>query len=264
MSCHDNSNKSNGMMTKIWGPHGWIYLHTITFGYPLNPTPEDKENYKTFFIKVGDTLPCGYCRESYKQYIKEGKTALTDETMESRENLTRWLYEIHEAVNRKLGMSYGITYEHVANRYESYRAQCVSSTKRCEVPEKKRAISFRIANSRDCPIIPVKYARIFRNYAIERNLNPTEFYVIEDPDPRNNEDIWNQRNRECCSIIDGMREEGIPSLERDGPHAGLPTVEETRLILRLSSTMPIDEVKKIARQIKKSKQKRYMLVNITN
>lgn len=251
------------MMTKIWGPHGWIYLHSVAFGYPLEPNNEDKENYKIFFEKVGDTLPCKYCRESYKQFIKEDKTALTYETMESRETVTRWLYEIHEAVNRKLRMKYGITYEDHVKRYESYRAQCVAKTQRCEAPEKVRARSYRIAHTRDCPIIPRKYALVFRKYAIKRNLNPTEFYVLEDPDPRNNTELWELRNHECCDIVDDMRENGVPPLEKDGPFQGLPTVEETRLILRLSSSLSIDEVKKIARQIhNKRKQKRYVLVKV--
>ena len=25
---------NNGMMTKIWGPPGWLFLHCVTMGYP--------------------------------------------------------------------------------------------------------------------------------------------------------------------------------------------------------------------------------------
>ena len=35
-----------------WGPGGWIFLHTITFNYPLDPDENDKERYKTFFNMV--------------------------------------------------------------------------------------------------------------------------------------------------------------------------------------------------------------------
>ena len=27
-------NVDNGMMTKVWGPPGWLFLHCLTFGYP--------------------------------------------------------------------------------------------------------------------------------------------------------------------------------------------------------------------------------------
>ena len=28
------NNKDNGIMTKIWGQPGWLFLHSITIGYP--------------------------------------------------------------------------------------------------------------------------------------------------------------------------------------------------------------------------------------
>ena len=36
----------DGMVTTIWGPGMWHFLHTISFNYPINPTDEDKTNYK--------------------------------------------------------------------------------------------------------------------------------------------------------------------------------------------------------------------------
>ena len=29
-----SDNKDYGMITKIWGPPGWLFLHTVTMGYP--------------------------------------------------------------------------------------------------------------------------------------------------------------------------------------------------------------------------------------
>ena len=37
------------MHPEIWGPSGWIFLHTITFNYPINPTPEQKIKHKELF-----------------------------------------------------------------------------------------------------------------------------------------------------------------------------------------------------------------------
>ena len=34
----------DGMMTTIWGPSLWHYLHTMSFNYPVNPTPDDKKH----------------------------------------------------------------------------------------------------------------------------------------------------------------------------------------------------------------------------
>ena len=37
------------MNVSKWGPGGWIFLHSITFNYPLEPTDLDKNNYKIYF-----------------------------------------------------------------------------------------------------------------------------------------------------------------------------------------------------------------------
>ena len=32
------------MNVSKWGPGGWVFLHSITFNYPLDPENEDKLN----------------------------------------------------------------------------------------------------------------------------------------------------------------------------------------------------------------------------
>jgi hypothetical protein len=39
-----------GMLTTVWGPSLWHYLHTMSFNYPNNPTQEDKKHYMDFII----------------------------------------------------------------------------------------------------------------------------------------------------------------------------------------------------------------------
>ena len=135
-----NSNSSNGMMTNVCGPSGWLFLHTVTFGYPMNPDEFDvsnelpvgttREHYKQFFEQCGYVLPCRYCRDSFIQFSKEDPVS---NSLENRETLTKWLYRIHERVNDKLNKK-GITYEELVTRYESYRASCNKDKKGCSVP----------------------------------------------------------------------------------------------------------------------------------
>ena len=40
------TNINNGLITKIWGPGAWEFLHSVTFGYPVSPTDEQKQYYK--------------------------------------------------------------------------------------------------------------------------------------------------------------------------------------------------------------------------
>ena len=38
-------NSSEGMLTSIWGPSLWHFLHTMSFNYPVKPTCQDKKEY---------------------------------------------------------------------------------------------------------------------------------------------------------------------------------------------------------------------------
>ena len=38
-----NYSSGDGMLTTIWGPNMWHYLHTISFNYPIKPSIDDKK-----------------------------------------------------------------------------------------------------------------------------------------------------------------------------------------------------------------------------
>jgi hypothetical protein len=84
-----------------FGPSLWQGLHYITLGYPKNPTKEQKIKYKLFFLLLQDTFPCSICAEHYKENLKE--LPLTDEVLETRENLVKWLIDFHNIVNKMKG-----------------------------------------------------------------------------------------------------------------------------------------------------------------
>lgn len=114
----------NGLVPRAWGPPTWKSLHYISFGYPNNPTKEDMIHYRTYFTVIGYVLPCKSCRSSYMNFIKTGSTKMTDDVFKDRKSLTYWLYTVHEAVNKKIGVSYGISYEDLVKIYEPFRAKC--------------------------------------------------------------------------------------------------------------------------------------------
>jgi len=126
-------NIDNGMMTKVWGPPGWLFLHCVAFGYPytINSNKEEhlirKNKTKLFFYIIGYILPCKYCRESYQDYMKQFPV---DYHLDSRKNLTKWLYVIHNKINNKLGVpKCGIpSYEDYVKEYEQFRAKCSKTT----------------------------------------------------------------------------------------------------------------------------------------
>ena len=36
----------DGMLTSVWGPSLWHYLHVMSFNYPINPTNVQKQKYQ--------------------------------------------------------------------------------------------------------------------------------------------------------------------------------------------------------------------------
>jgi hypothetical protein len=119
----EDYNSGDGMMTSVWGPAMWMTLHTISFNYPINPTEEQMKNYYKFFKNLQHILPCRYCRENYTENLKIH--ILNRNTMKNRESLSRWVYELHELINKKLDKVSGLTYEEVRDRYEHFRSRCL-------------------------------------------------------------------------------------------------------------------------------------------
>lgn len=244
---------NNGLMTKIWGPPLWKALHCITFGYPEKPTQEQKDNYRQFLTTLGTVLPCSYCRDSYTNFISEGENKLTDADLISRDALTEWFYKLHNRVNNKLGMNYGVSFEDIQKTYESFRAKCSKSkVPGCVTALDWRAQGYINANKKDCPIIPKESALKFIPYAKERGLDETEIKLISLYEQNLDKflklkkcDQWCKRNKECDQIITQMREGNISCLENDGPYKGLPTMHELKLIVRLCSNMCNKEIEEV-------------------
>lgn len=110
------------MISSVWGPAMWHYLHTMSFNYPVNPTIEDKRNYKCFVLNLRYVLPCKYCRMNLKTNFKQ--LPLKNSDMENRETFSRYIYELHELVNRMLDKKSNLTYCEVRERYEHFRSRC--------------------------------------------------------------------------------------------------------------------------------------------
>ena len=112
----------DGMLTSVWGPGLWHYLHTMSFNYPINPTECDKKNYKNFILNLQNVLPCKYCRENLVKNFS--KLPLKNSDMKTRESFSKYVYNLHEIINKMLNKKSGLTYCQVRERYEHFRARC--------------------------------------------------------------------------------------------------------------------------------------------
>lgn len=112
----------DGFLTSTWGPPIWHYLHTMSFNYPVNPTNEDKQHYMNFIINLKYVLPCKYCRINLKTNFKQLPLTLSE--MKNRDTFSRYVYELHELVNKMLNKKSNLSYCDVRERYEHFRARC--------------------------------------------------------------------------------------------------------------------------------------------
>jgi hypothetical protein len=112
----------DGMSTRLWGPSMWHVLHTISFNYPVKPTAENKKQYRAFVENLQHVLPCKHCRSNLTKNLKSRPLRAAD--MASRDAFSRYVYALHEQVNKMLGKTSKLSYCDVRERYEHFRARC--------------------------------------------------------------------------------------------------------------------------------------------
>jgi hypothetical protein len=73
------------MDTRFWGPSGWEMFHRIA---------THSKNPHDILRNIGEVLPCKFCRNSTRRFVKINPYRKDDPEL--------WLYEIHNMVNNKL------------------------------------------------------------------------------------------------------------------------------------------------------------------
>jgi len=114
----------DGMVTKIWGPIFWTAIHTMSFNYPVKPTLEDKKHYRDFIINLQYVLPCKYCRMNLTNNFKKKPLKMCH--MANRDTFSRYIYELHETINKMLNKKSNLTYCQVRDIYENFRSRCTN------------------------------------------------------------------------------------------------------------------------------------------
>jgi hypothetical protein len=155
----DELNSGDGMLTSVWGPPLWLFLHVMSFNYPVHPTDEDKQHYMDVILNLQNVLPCKYCRINLKTNFKN--LPLSMECMENRDTFSKYIYDLHELINKMLGKQSGLTYDDVRDRYENFRARCNKTDKK---PKMAMAKTLKAAHKKGCtePLVGEKAKTIIR------------------------------------------------------------------------------------------------------
>lgn len=88
-------------MTSIWGPLGWMTLHSISVAYPESPSVSDKEILNRFMSKFEECITCPTCKTHFSSMFGRYRQA-HPEWSSSRYNLFLAVCRMHNTVNKRL------------------------------------------------------------------------------------------------------------------------------------------------------------------
>jgi len=88
-------------MTAVWGPMGWMTLHSISLCYPENPTEEDKKNVSNFMDAFAASITCVRCRHDFYMLFPTYKRNVPS-LFDSKNDLFIAICRMHNNVNKRL------------------------------------------------------------------------------------------------------------------------------------------------------------------
>jgi hypothetical protein len=149
------------MDPSFWGKSTWLYLHTLTFNYPENPTESDKLKYYNYFKQLPEFLPCPACASSFKQYFEYIPIS---EYLDDIHGITFWLYTIHFIVNLKLKKK-NMDFYDVIKLYLPNKTSC------------KKDIDLSAKCTKPLPDSDTIKFKTFKEFAEDKYLQKTKQYI---------------------------------------------------------------------------------------
>mgnify|MGYP001134963673 CR=1 FL=1 len=84
---------------KIWGPHYWFFLHTLSLCYPKHPSTVNKKKYYDFIHNFHLFIPVEEISSDFSKLVN--KYPVTP-YLDNRESFIKWVHFIHNKINEKL------------------------------------------------------------------------------------------------------------------------------------------------------------------
>jgi hypothetical protein len=88
-------------MTTIWGPLGWMSIHSISTIYPEKPSEADKQILKRYIDLFRDTISCPHCQSHFSR-ILNNYTQEHPEWANSKFDFFLFVVRAHNTVNNRL------------------------------------------------------------------------------------------------------------------------------------------------------------------
>ena len=96
-----------------WGPPLWYKLHMKTLRYPKVANYKEKVLAIKYFKEIEKLLPCEKCKIHYRQNLESNPV---EYHVDTRDELVRWLINLHNKVNAQTGKRI-LSYEEAIRLY---------------------------------------------------------------------------------------------------------------------------------------------------
>lgn len=97
-----------------WTRITWWELHTFAAAFPNNPTEERRRSFEQLMFALAENFPCSVCSVHLKEYLE--KHPIYPHT-NNCDQLQKYIYDLHEAVNKRKGKPQIHTFEEVKKAF---------------------------------------------------------------------------------------------------------------------------------------------------
>jgi Erv1 / Alr family len=88
-------------MTAVWGPLGWMTLHSVATSFPEAPTPSERQLMSSWLDLFRDTITCPTCRDHFTGMLANYRLQFPG-MLSSRNDFAVFSFRAHNEVNRRI------------------------------------------------------------------------------------------------------------------------------------------------------------------
>lgn len=89
------------IMTSVWGPLGWMTLHSVSMLYPEKPTTSEKALLTSWLDLFRDTITCVHCKGHFTTMLQNYRMRFPN-MLNSRQDFAMFVFRAHNVVNARL------------------------------------------------------------------------------------------------------------------------------------------------------------------
>lgn len=89
-------------MTSIWGPLGWMTLHSVASLYPNTPTEAERLLMVKWLDLFRDTITCPSCQAHFAELLASYRAQFPN-MLYSRRDFLLFTFRAHNSVNKRVG-----------------------------------------------------------------------------------------------------------------------------------------------------------------